>query len=267
MTSTYCEADINYLSAVGPQGMRMPINNARQATERWAWAEHGFELQTLPSAVSDWSSLAAIEACHYDELTTGAKAQSGCDAVLFYPVVMRNPTSAQAKPDFAPIQFAHSDYCENYGDMLADVDHPYIELLAPSLARAEIERAEIARARRILTLQVWRNTGPRWMSHPLCLADMSTVAREQMVAVRVATYGGLTTEFDSLALTPQGAEGNRWYTFPAMNIDEVLVFRAYDSNAVAQSQPFWAPHTAFLDPFHLDTPRCSVEMRAICLFW
>ena len=54
-----------------------------------------------------------------------------------------------------------------------------------------------------------------------------------------------------------------------MTSQEVVIFRAYDSDRVAAGGPFWTPHTAFLDPtVGPDAPpRISVEMRAICLFF
>lgn len=265
--SVYREADINYLSTTGPQAIRMPIFDARQSEETWAWRVHGFELQRFPSRVSDWGSEGSIEAVHFDEIASWAQAECGAQAVLFYPPVMRNAQSQAQSADFAPIQFAHSDYAESYAQMLADPSHPYVDLLAPSMQRAGVRREDLARARRIITLQVWRNTGPTQMAFPLCLADMRSVAKQQLFPLRVETYGGLTTQFDSLALTADGAASNRWYTFPSMMRDEVLVFRAFDSEAVKHQQPFWAPHTAFLDPPFADIPRSSVEMRAICLFF
>ena len=53
-----------------------------------------------------------------------------------------------------------------------------------------------------------------------------------------------------------------------MERDEVVVFRAYDSERAEAGQPFWTPHSAFIDPVAgPDAPtRESIEMRAICLF-
>ena len=47
-----------------------------------------------------------------------------------------------------------------------------------------------------------------------------------------------------------------------------VAFRAYDSDRVAKGEPFWTPHSAFVDPtVPADAPaRESLEMRAICLF-
>ena len=53
-----------------------------------------------------------------------------------------------------------------------------------------------------------------------------------------------------------------------MTVDEVVLFRAYDSDRAQQGLPFWTPHTAFADPTAGDDApaRQSVELRAICMF-
>ena len=76
-------------------------------------------------------------------------------------------------------------------------------------------------------------------------------------------------DFESFALiATEDASEHRWTTFPEMVPDEVVVFRAYDSDRVGTDQPFWTPHTAFRDPNTGPDapPRESLEMRAICLF-
>ena len=86
--------------------------------------------------------------------------------------------------------------------------------------------------------------------------------------MRVESYGGEQTQFDAFALVGgESVHENRWYTYPSMTADEVLMFRAYDSDLVAAGKPFWTPHCSFENPLVHDVPRSSVEMRAICLFW
>ena len=89
-----------------------------------------------------------------------------------------------------------------------------------------------------------------------------------MVAVPVEEYGGARTEFESLVLLAGNTDLHQWFTFPSMGRDEVLLFRAFDSERIAQHKPFWTPHCAFADPnAGADAPpRQSVEMRAICIF-
>lgn len=136
------------------------------------------------------------------------------------------------------------------------------------MQRAGITAREIAEAERVLTLQVWRNIGASRPDWPMCFCDARTVTRGELVPITVDEYGGLRTEFQSFAVRPQRAADHRWYTYPLMAPDEVVVFRAYDSACVERGEPFWTPHTAFRDP--VAGPRApgreSIEMRAVCLF-
>lgn len=264
----YCRATINHLGEESPIPVEVDIYDGRRSTRDFSWQENGFELQQLPSKVVDWTDLNAIEAIHYDEITAWAKQSTGCAGVLFFPALLRNPQAESASDDFAPIQLAHSDYTEGYDAMIKDRSHPYHKVLRPSMQRAGISPEKLAQCSRVLTLQLWRSTGERFIDYPLALCDSSSVSRQQLLSLRVEQYGGVETQFDAFGLLPPPpAEENRWYTFPAMTNDEIVVFRAFDSDRVTQKLPFWTPHCAFHDSREDTLPRHSVEMRAICLFW
>ena len=55
---------------------------------------------------------------------------------------------------------------------------------------------------------------------------------------------------------------HRWYYFPRMRPDEVLVFKIYDSG---DARINGVPHTAFVDPTSPPdaAPRQSIEVRTI----
>ncbi len=268
MSELYCRARINYFSvAEGPVPVEVDVFDGRAETGL-SWQENGFELQTLPSVVANWDDQEAVDRVHYGEITDWATRTTSCDKVLFFPGLQRNPEAARERPDYAPIEFAHSDYTEDYGAMIANAEHPYHRVLAPSMTRAGVTSEDMKGLRRVLTLQLWRNTGPALMDHPIAFCDARTVPRAQLTPLRVESYGGVETQFDAFALLKSlGGSTNRWYTFPQMSVDEVVVFRAFDSDLVAAAEPFWTPHTAFRDPHSDGVPRRSIEMRAICLFW
>lgn len=263
----YTQATINYIGAEGPVATPTRIYDGRSA-EDLSWQNNGFELLVHPSKVSNWLDQSELQTVYTTEIETLAKDLSGCDYVMFFPPILRSPELALQHQDFAPIQAAHSDYTESYAAMIRNADHPYRQLLKNSQTKAGVTDEQIANCRRILTLQFWRNTGPRRMDYPLALCDANSVTRASMVAVPVDEYGGARTEFESLVLTAGDTTQHQWFTFPDMSSDEVLLFRAFDSERVAEQQPFWTPHCAFADPtVGSDAPgRQSVEMRAICIF-
>lgn len=263
----HCTATLNYLTDELPVPTRVEIRNGREASDL-SWTGSGFELREHASVVEDWTKVDA-DWTHYDEIGDLARELTGCDAVLYYPALLRSPESARASADLAPIEFIHSDYTESYRSMIEDGSHAYRAILAPFMERADITGDDIVAARRVLTLQFWRNVGAPRPSHPLAFCDARTVERASLSPILVAEYGGIPTNFESFSVAPPPEEGGHaWYTFPEMRPDEVVVFRAYDSERAEAGEPFWTPHSAFVDATAgPDAPaRTSVEMRAICLF-
>ncbi len=269
--SVYCRAEIPYVA--GPDGERTgvetPIRDGR--TAKLTWQKHGFELRSMPSKVDRWDDEDQIVERHYPEMTEMAMEETGCDAVIFYPAIVRGPEQqAAGLADRAPIETAHSDYTERYQAMMRTPGHPYISILKPSMTAAKVTSADLANASRILTLQMWRNIGDPRPDRPIAFCDATTVGREELTSYLVEEYGGLPTQFESFLLLPpgEGTKKRRWFTFPEMTADEVVLFRAYDSERAQSGEPFWTPHTAFVDPtVDDDAPRrASVETRAICIF-
>jgi hypothetical protein len=60
--------------------------------------------------------------------------------------------------------------------------------------------------------------------------------------------------------------GHEWRYYSDMTIDEVLVFKLYDSDCKKGSKSWRVPHTAFPDNREGTVPRESVEVRTICYF-
>jgi hypothetical protein len=153
--------------------------------------------------------------------------------------------------------------------MIQNPHHPYSKIMAPSMAWAGISTEDIVRAERVLVLQFWRNVGPVDMDQPMAFCDARSVRRSSLRDIHASEFGDVQVEYDVLLLEPPPEpEQYRWYTFPRMTVDEVVVWRGYDDSCVARDEPFWTPHTAFLDPnTGRDAPgRVSLEMRATCLF-
>ena len=263
----YARTTLNYLSGMEPTAIPVEIMNGRLAEV--SFDEHGFELVNHQSVALNLASRDQAEADHYTEIRAFAKARTGCDFVLFFPAVWRDPSSAAINEDYNPIQLVHSDYTEGYANVIRNRDHPYHQLMTRFMEAEKVSSTDVESASRILTLQLWRNLGSDLMDYPLAFCDGRSVARDELLPHLVETYGGVPTRFESflvMAPTTQPCP-HRWYIFPRMKRDEVVVFRAFDSELATAGRPFWTPHTAFLDPtLENAQPRESIEMRPIC-FW
>ena len=264
------EAEIRHTTSAGESMVPTVLHDGR-AARGLDWRENGFELRVLPTAVEDWDDPEHVATVYQAEVEAFARDEVGCDLVLFYPTLIRSAAHERAKgKDNGPIEAAHTDYSEQYESMFADPEHPYLAGMRRSLDAAGVDATELGTASRILTLQLWRNLGDPRPDRPLALCDCRTVHRGEFEGYFIESYAGIRSEFESMLLRPpEGQDRRLWYTFPELQRDEVLLFRAFDSDRVRAGQPFWTPHTAFVDPTAgPDAPeRVSAEIRAICFFF
>lgn len=232
--------------------------------------ERGFTLMRHESAVADWYDEAHLDEVYRPEMRALASEVSGADHVIAYPALVRSPQEAAATPDYAPIEFVHSDFTEDYRAMATSPDRPYRRFVEPILAEHGLDLDLLGRASRLELLQFWRNTGPLNADRPLAVCDARDMARERCLPFLVPEYGGQPLAFETFAFAPPSEDRpDHWYTFPAMASDEVLVFRTYDSQRADDGRPFWTPHTAFRDPNVAGAAgheRTSVELRTLCIW-
>ena len=126
---------------------------------------------------------------------------------------------------------------------------------------------ELCEASRILVLQFWRSVGPSVMDLPIAFCDAQTVPVEDVFPIHVPNYADSGEPFDTFGVVCGVKGQHAWYTFPEMRANEVVAFRTYDSACVEFGQPFWTPHSAFLDPINQGAPpRYSIEVRATCVY-
>ncbi len=264
----YCETTLNYGDGDTARTVRVTVRDAR-TTPELDFEHCGFSRLDHLSAVEDWTDPGHLADVHMAEMRELAQAYLGCDHALAYPPIVRSPASAREVTDYAPIEFVHSDFTDDYRHMIEDPDRTYGAFLAPALETIGIRQEEIADAERVVMLQFWRNVGDRRPDFPLALCDAASVPRADLFPILVPEYAGQRLEFETFGVhCPEEPDRHRWYTYPELSAEEVVVLRTYDSRCVAQGRPFWTPHSAFRDP-HAEpdpAPRESVEMRVLCLF-
>ncbi len=269
MSAVYCETTLNYTRGEDPEPLAVSIRNGREALPELDFADCCFTLLKHQSKVTDWQD--ADQLSKFNEAETAALAQqlSGCDITIPYTSLVRSPSAAETHTDYAPIQFVHTDYTDDFLTMVKDPDHTYSNFLGPLLQAHGLSYDDVKQASRVAMMQFWRNTGDPRPDYPLAVCDASSVSEEQLGRYRVAEYAGEALDFETYFLNAEvSAEKNRWYAFPGMATDELIAFRAYDSDYVEQHKPFWTFHTAFKDPLAGEQApqRSSVENRVLCLW-
>ena len=268
----FCRATLNFAARsdeLVAQPEELDILDGRTA-ELPGWEECGFELVAHESAVTSWDDDDELAAVHHRECEEMARRLTGCDAALVSNHIKRGPEFAERHQDLAPIMFVHSDFAIGYDDLVRQsYVQPDRDGLTTALDRSGWTADDVAGARRLVILQFWRNLGPAKMDFPLAWCDARTVRPTDSRPIPVSDYAGSGIDFEALAvLGPIEPSPYRWYAFPELQSDEVVVFRTYDTELVERGETWFTPHSAFRDPeVEVGHPaRSSIELRAICLY-
>ena len=101
---------------------------------------------------------------------------------------------------------------------------------------------------------------------PFAVCDKRSVSDKELIPTDLFNYlpdqpNALTVEI----CQSSHSDTHKWYFYPEMNRDEVLMFKTYDS----EEKPFIPTlHSAFDYPDTPEgvSPRESIEVRAVCFF-
>ena len=264
----FCRADFNYIDKTTTRAISMDVFDGRKA-ENPDWQTCGFELMKHESTVTNWQNDNQIKSVHYAEIREFAKRLTGCDFAVVGGHIKRNPEQAQIHQDLAPITLVHSDFAESYGKLVSDYHQTDAEALA-GIGKTGVSSADVAKAKRLVIIQFWRNVGPARMDWPIAFCDARSVHKHELVSFEVNDYAGGGFNFETLGVRAPVDEHHKWFVFPDLQQEEVVVFRTFDSDRIlkAEGAPFWTPHSAFRDPtIEPGKPsRSSIELRASCYF-
>lgn len=145
------------------------------------------------------------------------------------------------------VSFCHNDYtAASVGRHIAALDP---------------DRAEERISKRFAIYNVWRLVSPPPQSKPLAVCDPTTIAIADAVPGQTHYSGDTFHQNMLLRYNP----AHRWYYYPDLQIDEVLIWAGFDSDP---SYPSIVPHGAFDNPHHTgpDACRVNVDVRVFCFF-
>jgi hypothetical protein len=151
-----------------------------------------------------------------------------------------------------PARYAHADNTDTSAVGL-------VELVAQFVDDLELDDHP-----RWALYNLWRAVTPPPQDFPLAVCDARTVASGDEITVAAVTEEhGFDIRHDTTGYLYNPA--HEWHYFRDMTRDEVLVFKAHDTDSQRAGR---VPHTAFTDPgCPPGVPtRASVEMRGLALF-
>jgi hypothetical protein len=264
----YIEAELNYLRPGGPRPVnytypappgvlqqsgeleprKARIHDARRLERAASLDRHGFELRTHRSALREFSDEAKIRAVYYPEAEALLRAATGAEKVVIFDHTLRDSAAARAEGVREPVRRVHNDQTFVSGPRRVR-DH---------LSAGE---AEQRLRRRFAILNLWRPIGAPVQRWPLALCDARSIHPQDLVPTDLV-YPDKVGEVYSFT----ASDAHRWFYFPELAPDEVLLLKIYDSRTDGTAR--LTAHTAFEDPTSpADAPpRRSIELRTLVFF-
>lgn len=231
----------------------MALQNARTGAPP-SLEREGFALITHRSAVCHSRDMAELDKAYHAEVASLIGDITGADLVLPQRtgLLLRRGERAREPTWAKPARFAHLDYtARSAADFLGWIQ--------------DWEGVKIGPTSRMAIFQTWRAISPPPQDSTLALCDARTLARDdfQVFDAVLGDTGAPGEVFES-RLCRYGA-GHRWMFYPDLRDDELLVFKAFDSDP---SLPCDVPHTAVDNPLAGPDaePRESLEARFFAFF-
>jgi hypothetical protein len=229
----------------------VPVFDMRPVADGLSLDVQGFALVPAPTAVSDFYDEDQLRAMYYREAEDLVKRTAGASRVVVFDhtIRRRTPGVEDRTPGIPrqPVTRVHGDYTEVSGPQRVR-----------DLMGAE---ADDLLGRRFAIINVWRPIRGPLFDAPLALCDATSLADGDLVGQDLI-YRDRTGEIYGLTYNP----AHRWYYAPAMQADEALLLKCFDSERDGRAR--FMPHTSFADP-HAPAdmpPRESIELRTLVFF-
>jgi len=239
-------------------GRRVPILDTRGiATEL---DRDGFVLVDHVSAVTDFALIQEdpiVDQQYIDE-TTELLATLVAASRVFMLGGGKKRYGESATEKLAPLsnakpaRYAHADNTDTSAIGLVELVAQFVDDL------------DLGDYSRWALYNVWRAVTPPPQDFPLAVCDARTVAPSDEITVAAVTEEhGFDIRHDTTGYLYNPA--HQWHYYRDMTRDEVLVFKAHDTDPRRAGR---VPHTAFTDPTCPSAvpTRASVEMRGLALF-
>lgn len=222
----------------------MPIHDGRAIPGGATLETHGFACVSHPMTPVDFDAGVRWQERFLDEIMEYIKAMTGQSDVIANHAA---PRSTRYKDSDGTIDFVHNDYTGgSIGIFINELDP---------------DRAEERLSKRFAVYNVWRMVSQPPQSRPLALCDPNSIRIADAVPSQTYYSGERYEENFLLRYNP----AHRWYYFPDMTPDEMLIWTGYDSDP---AMPSIVPHGAFDDPKCTDPNaiRSNIDTRVYVFF-
>ena len=226
----------------------VPIGNGRELGEM-SLDRAGFCLVSSPSAVDDFYDTETLRRVYYPEIESLIAAQSGAKRVVVFDHTLRHGDQLQQAQGHLqePVRIVHNDYTDWSGPQRVRDLYPH--------------DAERMLAGRMAIIQAWRPIVSPVFRDPLAICDAGSLARSDLIAAE-RYHAERVGEIYHVAYNP----AQRWFYYPGMTSDEVMIFKCYDS--LRDGRARFTAHGSFDDSSTPTSapPRESIEIRTFAFF-
>jgi len=214
----------------------------------------GFCLVHHRTSVTNLMSKREVLALYGPEMQELVGTLTGASVVTAAPLGVVRATEATATPTTVhrPLRFVHADHSDRSATLSLQ-------------KRLSLPVEQPLPAGRYAIYHAWRVLTPAPQDSPLALCDARTVSSEDTVAAdTILDFPGSRAGRMEVTLFRHNPS-HRWYYFPDMTCDEVLVFKDFDTDP---AHPCKVPHSAFDDPNCPPTvpPRISIDLQLFAMF-
>lgn len=258
-----CDRAIYYASSPGKnarfevdQGMKTYLVDVENGRTRESSAKgcdgqdaSGFELIRSSSRVGNFLDKEEVARVYQAEMAALIKSHTGAYRVEFFDHTVRasDPAIRETKQIREPATLVHNDYTAGSGFVCLEEN---LGDEAEALAKGHFQ-----------IINIWRPLVDPVENFPLALCDVRSIDSTDMVEAerRAPNHIG---EISLAVYNP----AHRWFYFPDMTPDEVLLFKTFDS--IEQGRLPCSIHTAIdLPDAPKDAkPRESIESRAFVFY-
>jgi hypothetical protein len=231
---------------------RVRIHNGRLREATFNLDHEGFTILFQASGVSDFYDEDEIRDIYETEIKALLIETTGARRVEIFDHTRRSASRdlQQQRMIREPATVVHNDYTARSG----------INRLRDHFATRPQDLAQLI-ARRFAIVNVWRSMTTTVETAPLAFCDASTVTPGDLISVKRRAKERIGEIQQSLFNA-----NHRWFYFPQLTRDEVLLIKTFDSSEDGRAR--FTLHTSFQDPHaaHDAAPRESLETRCFLFF-
>jgi len=252
---------------------RVKIRNARPFQHRLGFDSHGFVLVPHSSRIADFTDRAQVDTDYAAEVSDVLRRVTGASLVLPMGWMIRSSGELPAASQ-QPAGYTHQGGTQPpASDVHVDMAPDRAQRFAKMLYEKHVPGG--AGFRRFVATSCWRAFSAPPQDWPLAVCDGNSVDPAEGVKNTMVIVDALPVS-DAISDELPGEDGlpaasvfhfsptHRWWYYPNMTRDEVLLLKFHDSD---HSTAWRTPHTSFHDPTYPDAGiRRSIEFRTVAYF-